>query len=119
MICLREVRGRRVKGHQPCIYLQMTREALTDTNVPHGVCSVCLCDFLDEGMGFLRTECYHYFHAICMAKYRDHWLEDREESTSVPAYREEIERTQVLSTLSLLATVCHFSNIGHKYSAYI
>ena len=48
--------------------IEATREFLTARNVPELPCTVCLLDILDEDV-FVRTRCYHYFHAICLGRY--------------------------------------------------
>eukprot|EP00794_Sanderia_malayensis_P013909 gene13909-15358_t len=54
--------------------IEYAKECLTDNNRPECDCAICLDDFkTDED--FVRTECYHYFHLLCMAQYVRKYLE--------------------------------------------
>ena len=80
-----------IKNSSAIYFVQLVRETLTTSNVPHGDCAICLCDFLDESRQFIRTECYHYFHASCMSKYQQHWLREQKEKSEtrekLPVYQ--------------------------------
>lgn len=53
------------------LMLQHVRDCLTDQNKPCGSCSICLCVFEEEDK-FTKTQCYHYFHVNCFARYVYH-----------------------------------------------
>ncbi|XP_067929824.1 E3 ubiquitin-protein ligase RNF25-like [Watersipora subatra] len=68
---------------------QIAQDALTETNIPHGVCSICLCDFKEASNDLFKTNCYHYFHLRCIVTYKDHWQsETAKDPQDVPAYME-------------------------------
>ena len=48
--------------------LQLAKDSLTQSNIPHGECAICLESF-DDCAPFTKTLCYHYFHCHCLAKY--------------------------------------------------
>ncbi|XP_015272040.1 PREDICTED: E3 ubiquitin-protein ligase RNF25 [Gekko japonicus] len=76
--------------------IEKGKEILTDNNIPHGQCVICLYGF-QENEAFTKTPCYHYFHSRCLASYAAHMEEEicaqrreREQSlTSLP--KEEVE----------------------------
>lgn len=75
---------------------QKAKEILTESNIPHENCVICLYGFkvisLDpsqpssgsfscrpvlvcvyqEGEAFTKTSCYHYFHSHCLGRYVSH-----------------------------------------------
>ncbi|XP_074857620.1 E3 ubiquitin-protein ligase RNF25 [Carettochelys insculpta] len=51
--------------------IEKGKEILTDNNVPHGQCVICLYGF-QEREAFTKTQCYHYFHSHCLARYAQH-----------------------------------------------
>ncbi|XP_071093457.1 zinc finger CCCH domain-containing protein 13-like [Haliotis cracherodii] len=53
--------------------IEMAKEILTEGNIPRCPCVVCLEHF-HEGDMFTRTDCYHYFHMACLARYVEHAL---------------------------------------------
>ncbi|XP_026990530.2 E3 ubiquitin-protein ligase RNF25 isoform X4 [Tachysurus fulvidraco] len=57
----------------PVIYqlIEKAKEILTESNIPHGSCAICLYDFR-EGEVFTKTSCYHYFHSHCLGRYVTH-----------------------------------------------
>ncbi|XP_054717572.1 probable serine/threonine-protein kinase clkA [Uloborus diversus] len=55
------------------------KEHLTSQNRPSGECAICLYGFSEQDI-FTRTECYHYFHSHCLARYVKNILENAEES---------------------------------------
>ncbi|XP_046555075.1 uncharacterized protein DDB_G0287625-like isoform X2 [Haliotis rubra] len=59
----------------PVLYelIEMAKEILTEGNIPRCPCVVCLEHF-HEGDMFTRTDCYHYFHMACLARYVEHAL---------------------------------------------
>lgn len=60
----------------PMLYqlIEVAKEHLTEENVPCCQCTICLYGFA-EGDVFTKTECYHYFHSHCLARYVRHALE--------------------------------------------
>ncbi|XP_057295563.1 protein enabled homolog isoform X2 [Hydractinia symbiolongicarpus] len=48
--------------------IEYCKDSLTDNNHPSSVCSICLEIFQDTDI-FFRTNCYHYFHVICIKAY--------------------------------------------------
>ncbi|XP_028842560.1 E3 ubiquitin-protein ligase RNF25 isoform X2 [Denticeps clupeoides] len=57
----------------PVLYqlIERAKEILTESNVPHGNCVICLYGF-KEGEAFTKTHCYHYFHSHCLGRYIRH-----------------------------------------------
>ncbi|XP_029945445.1 E3 ubiquitin-protein ligase RNF25 [Salarias fasciatus] len=57
----------------PVLYqlIEKAKEILTESNIPHGNCVICLYDF-KEGEAFTKTSCYHYFHSHCLGRYARH-----------------------------------------------
>ncbi|NXY50181.1 RNF25 ligase, partial [Ceuthmochares aereus] len=51
--------------------IEKGKEILTDNNIPHGQCVICLYGF-QEREAFTKTQCYHYFHSHCLARYVQH-----------------------------------------------
>ncbi|XP_036885028.1 E3 ubiquitin-protein ligase RNF25 isoform X2 [Sturnira hondurensis] len=51
--------------------IEKGKEILTDNNIPHGQCVICLYGF-QENEAFTKTSCYHYFHCHCLAQYIQH-----------------------------------------------
>ncbi|XP_070837423.1 E3 ubiquitin-protein ligase RNF25 [Chaetodon trifascialis] len=57
----------------PVLYqlIEKAKEILTESNIPHGNCVICLYGF-KEGETFTKTSCYHYFHCHCLGRYVSH-----------------------------------------------
>ncbi|KAM3597578.1 uncharacterized protein V6R79_006299 [Siganus canaliculatus] len=57
----------------PVLYqlIEKAKEILTESNIPHGSCVICLYGF-KEGELFTKTSCYHYFHCHCLGRYVSH-----------------------------------------------
>nr|XP_020443568.1 E3 ubiquitin-protein ligase RNF25 [Monopterus albus] len=57
----------------PVLYqlIEKAKEILTESNIPHGNCVICLYGF-KEGEMFTKTSCYHYFHSHCLGRYVSH-----------------------------------------------
>ncbi|XP_075999140.1 E3 ubiquitin-protein ligase RNF25 [Genypterus blacodes] len=57
----------------PVLYqlIEKAKEILTESNIPHGNCVICLYGFKD-GETFTKTSCYHYFHSHCLGRYINH-----------------------------------------------
>lgn len=55
---------------RPMLYelIEYAKDSLTDNNMPSCACAICLCHFQDTHE-FTKTECYHYFHSGCLARY--------------------------------------------------
>ncbi|XP_071417886.1 E3 ubiquitin-protein ligase RNF25 isoform X2 [Pithys albifrons albifrons] len=75
--------------------IEKGKEILTDNNIPHGQCVICLYGF-QEREAFTKTQCYHYFHSHCLARYAQHMeeeilmeQEEREQHPS-PSLKQEI-----------------------------
>ncbi|CAL1275638.1 unnamed protein product [Larinioides sclopetarius] len=48
--------------------IEAAKEHLTNENRPCGECAICLYGFSEDDV-FTKTECYHYFHSHCLARY--------------------------------------------------
>ncbi|XP_057716928.1 E3 ubiquitin-protein ligase RNF25 [Corythoichthys intestinalis] len=61
----------------PVLYqlIEKAKEILTESNIPHGNCVICLYGF-KEGEAFSKTRCYHYFHSHCLGRYAGHSEEE-------------------------------------------
>ncbi|XP_029363518.1 E3 ubiquitin-protein ligase RNF25-like isoform X1 [Echeneis naucrates] len=57
----------------PVLYqlIEKAKEILTESNIPHGNCVICLYGF-KERETFTKTSCYHYFHSHCLGRYVSH-----------------------------------------------
>lgn len=55
-------------------HTQVAKEHLTQENIPCCQCTICLYGFA-EGDVVTKTQCYHYFHSHCLARYLRHALE--------------------------------------------
>ncbi|XP_062972828.1 E3 ubiquitin-protein ligase RNF25 [Elgaria multicarinata webbii] len=55
--------------------IEKGKEILTDNNIPHGQCVICMYGF-QENEAFTKTPCYHYFHSRCLASYIEHMEEE-------------------------------------------
>ncbi|XP_051904813.1 E3 ubiquitin-protein ligase RNF25 isoform X3 [Hippocampus zosterae] len=67
-----------VQPFQPFFFnfvIQKAKEILTESNIPHGNCVICLYGF-KEGESFSKTRCYHYFHSHCLGRYARHSEEE-------------------------------------------
>ncbi|RUS72055.1 hypothetical protein EGW08_020184, partial [Elysia chlorotica] len=51
--------------------IEMAKDCLTEGNVPHCPCVLCLEHFREDDQ-FHRTACYHYFHNSCLWRYLEH-----------------------------------------------
>ncbi|KAK2525933.1 Rnf25 [Columba guinea] len=93
--------------------IEKGKEILTDNNIPHGQCVICLYGFqatqpsaqrpfkaapspLQEREAFTKTQCYHYFHSHCLARYAQHMEEEilmqqeEREQHLAPSPRQEV-----------------------------
>lgn len=87
----------------PVLYqlIEKAKEILTESNIPHGNCVICLYGFKD-GETFTKTSCYHYFHCHCLGRYVSH-------SESELRLREkelEEDKTRDRADLQELMVVC-------------
>ncbi|XP_066579257.1 E3 ubiquitin-protein ligase RNF25 [Amia ocellicauda] len=90
----------------PVLYelIEKAKEILTDSNIPHGHCVICLYDF-KEGEVFTKTQCYHYFHSHCLGRYATHSeselrhrLQERKEDKTL--------NTKLAEELTVVCPVC-------------
>ncbi|XP_034448534.1 E3 ubiquitin-protein ligase RNF25 [Hippoglossus hippoglossus] len=87
----------------PVLYqlIEKAKEILTESNIPHGNCVICLYGF-KEGETFTKTSCYHYFHSHCLGRYASHSekeLRQREKEL-------EEDKTRERTDYQELAVVC-------------
>ncbi|XP_030592384.1 LOW QUALITY PROTEIN: E3 ubiquitin-protein ligase RNF25 [Archocentrus centrarchus] len=87
----------------PMLYqlIEKAKEILTESNIPHGNCVICLYGF-KEGEMFTKTSCYHYFHSHCLGRYVSHSeqeLQQREKEL-------EEDKTRDQTDYQELAVVC-------------
>ncbi|XP_064612817.1 repetin-like [Liolophura sinensis] len=84
------------KGN-PMLYelTELAKECLTEGNMPHGPCTICLEHFT-EGEPFTKTDCYHYYHQYCLARYIRHVLatQEEEEREAAPSAGEKDEEKE-------------------------
>ncbi|KAJ3601662.1 hypothetical protein NHX12_032630 [Muraenolepis orangiensis] len=87
----------------PVLYqlIEKAKEILTESNIPHGNCVICLYGF-KEGEAFTKTSCYHYFHSHCLGRYVTH---SEEEICELQKEREQ-DKTQHRADQQELAVVC-------------
>ncbi|XP_060081294.1 E3 ubiquitin-protein ligase RNF25-like [Ylistrum balloti] len=83
-------------GHMLYDIIELAKESLTEGNVPHCPCMICLEHFC-EGEEFTRTDCYHYFHRHCLYRYVSHCIEaQKNEENQRPKHGEQEEKNEVL-----------------------
>ncbi|XP_066498546.1 E3 ubiquitin-protein ligase RNF25 isoform X2 [Hoplias malabaricus] len=90
----------------PVLYqlIEKAKEILTESNIPHGNCVICLYGF-KEGEVFTKTSCYHYFHSHCLGRYITHSeleLRERERELEEDKSRDRGEEQE----LSVVCPVC-------------
>ncbi|XP_016395523.1 E3 ubiquitin-protein ligase RNF25 isoform X2 [Sinocyclocheilus rhinocerous] len=90
----------------PVLYqlIERAKEILTESNIPHGNCVICLYGF-KEGEVFTKTSCYHYFHSHCLGRYITHSemeLKDRERELEEDKTRDRTEEEE----LAVVCPVC-------------
>uniref|UniRef100_A0AAR2KD58 E3 ubiquitin-protein ligase RNF25 n=1 Tax=Pygocentrus nattereri TaxID=42514 RepID=A0AAR2KD58_PYGNA len=84
--------------------IEKAKEILTESNIPHGNCVICLYGF-KEGEVFTKTSCYHYFHSHCLGRYVTHSeveLRERERELEEDKSRDRAEEEE----LSVVCPVC-------------
>ncbi|XP_026871484.1 E3 ubiquitin-protein ligase RNF25 isoform X2 [Electrophorus electricus] len=84
----------------PVLYqlIEKAKEILTESNIPHGNCVICLYGF-KEGEIFTKTSCYHYFHSHCLGRYVTHSeveLRERERELEEDKSRNRVEDEEEL-----------------------
>ncbi|XP_059929666.1 E3 ubiquitin-protein ligase RNF25 isoform X3 [Gadus macrocephalus] len=87
----------------PVLYqlIEKAKEILTESNIPHGNCVICLYGF-KESEAFTKTSCYHYFHAHCLGRYVTH----SEEEVCQRQKEQEQDKTQHPAERQGLMVVC-------------
>ncbi|XP_010600288.1 E3 ubiquitin-protein ligase RNF25 isoform X3 [Loxodonta africana] len=87
--------------------IEKGKEILTDNNIPHGQCVICLygfqspaLSFLQEKEAFTKTPCYHYFHCRCLARYIQHMEQE------LKAQGEEQERQHAATQKEAVGVQC-------------
>ncbi|XP_023216413.1 E3 ubiquitin-protein ligase RNF25-like [Centruroides sculpturatus] len=68
--------------------IETAKEILTKANTPSCQCAICLYGFA-EGDDLIKTECFHYFHSHCLARYVLHVGESFKEMESVSSHQTE------------------------------
>ncbi|XP_062874701.1 E3 ubiquitin-protein ligase RNF25 [Trichomycterus rosablanca] len=89
----------------PVLYqlIEKAKEVLTESNIPHGNCVICLYGF-KEGEVFTKTSCYHYFHSHCLGRYITHSEEELRER--VKELEKDKTREGADEELSVVCPVC-------------
>ncbi|XP_013887888.1 E3 ubiquitin-protein ligase RNF25 [Austrofundulus limnaeus] len=90
----------------PVLYqlIEKAKELLTESNIPHGSCVICLYGF-KEGEMFTKTSCYHYFHSHCLGRYVSH--SERDLRQREKELEEDKTRDRTLQQdLSVVCPVC-------------
>ncbi|KAJ8402571.1 hypothetical protein AAFF_G00366540 [Aldrovandia affinis] len=90
----------------PVLYqlIEKAKEILTESNIPHGNCVICLFGF-KEGEVFTKSGCYHHFHSHCLGRYVTHSeteLRERERELEEDKTRGRMEGED----LSVVCPVC-------------
>ncbi|XP_070703247.1 E3 ubiquitin-protein ligase RNF25 [Pempheris klunzingeri] len=90
----------------PVLYqlIEKAKEILTESNIPHGNCVICLYGF-KEGETFTKTSCYHYFHCHCLGRYVSHSeseLRQREKELEEDKTRDRTDHQE----LTVVCPVC-------------
>ncbi|KAJ0058460.1 hypothetical protein NL108_014631, partial [Boleophthalmus pectinirostris] len=93
----------------PVLYqlIEKAKEILTESNIPHGNCVICLYDF-KEGETLTKTCCYHYFHSHCLGRYvqhSEHELEQRQRELQEDKTRDDAQKQE----LNVVCPVCRES----------
>lgn len=79
--------------------IEKGKEILTDNNIPHGQCVICLYGF-QEKEAFTKTPCYHYFHCHCLARYIQHMEQE------LKTQGEEQERQHAVTKQKAVGVQC-------------
>ncbi|XP_011231955.1 E3 ubiquitin-protein ligase RNF25 isoform X2 [Ailuropoda melanoleuca] len=83
--------------------IEKGKEILTDNNIPHGQCVICLYGF-QEKEAFTKTPCYHYFHCHCLARYIQHM--ERELQAQGQEQEQERQHAATKQTVGVQCPVC-------------
>ncbi|XP_006867875.1 PREDICTED: E3 ubiquitin-protein ligase RNF25 [Chrysochloris asiatica] len=81
--------------------IEKGKEILTDNNIPHGHCVICLYGF-QEKEAFTKTPCYHYFHCHCLARYIQHM----EKELKAQAQEQELQHATAHQAVGVQCPVC-------------
>ncbi|XP_077011268.1 E3 ubiquitin-protein ligase RNF25 [Tamandua tetradactyla] len=81
--------------------IEKGKEILTDNNIPHGQCVICLYGF-QEKEAFTKTPCYHYFHCHCLARYIQHM----EQELKAQGQEQEQERQPAATKQKVVGVQC-------------
>ncbi|XP_004376378.1 E3 ubiquitin-protein ligase RNF25 isoform X2 [Trichechus manatus latirostris] len=81
--------------------IEKGKEILTDNNIPHGQCVICLYGF-QEKEAFTKTPCYHYFHCHCLARYIQHM----EQELKAQGREQEQERQHAATQQEAVGVQC-------------
>ncbi|KAM4836314.1 E3 ubiquitin-protein ligase RNF25 isoform 1-T1 [Thomomys bottae] len=81
--------------------IEKGKEILTDNNIPHGQCVICLYGF-QEKEAFTKTPCYHYFHCHCLARYIQHM----EQELKAQGQEQEQERQHAITKQEAVGVQC-------------
>lgn len=81
--------------------IEKGKEILTDNNIPHGQCVICLYGF-QENEAFTKTPCYHYFHCHCLARYIQHM----EQELRAQGQEQEQERQHAATKQKAVGVQC-------------
>ncbi|XP_067136828.1 E3 ubiquitin-protein ligase RNF25 [Centruroides vittatus] len=68
--------------------IETAKEILTKANTPSCQCAICLYGFA-EGDDLIKTECFHYFHSHCLARYVLHVGESSKETESASSLQRQ------------------------------
>ncbi|XP_074643493.1 uncharacterized protein LOC141900475 [Tubulanus polymorphus] len=86
----------------PMLYelIEISKELLTDSNIPHCPCVVCLEHFHSDSE-FTKTPCYHYLHKHCLQRYVTFCLlntddDDDENHLQILPHKQQEKTKQVL-----------------------
>lgn len=84
----------------PVLYqlIEKAKEILTESNIPHGNCVICLYDF-KERETLTKTRCYHYFHSHCLGRYVQHSeqeLQQRERELQEDKTRDSSQKQELI-----------------------
>lgn len=99
---------------QPVIYelIELVRENLTESNLPICQCAICLYGFSDGDM-FTKTQCYHYFHSYCLAKYFIVTEKQfNEEQEKLPAWQRSTKDFQAVCPVCREAISCDVDDLN-------
>ncbi|XP_053706702.1 E3 ubiquitin-protein ligase RNF25 [Synchiropus splendidus] len=90
----------------PVLYqlIEKAKEFLTESNIPHGNCVICLYGF-KQGESFTKTSCYHHFHSHCLGRYA-RFSESEMRRREKELQEDKTRETSQLQDLSVVCPVC-------------